>query len=135
MKNYSKFFTVFGCFILLTSPSLAMKPSKASVQVTAKLQPDKRVELSFKIVPTGDLVINKDGPWKLQILSAGKLKLEKNELKRADWKEDLAGFSLKSAPAKTTSETIKYKLTAFICTKDKSQCFREVIDTSAQITW
>ena len=135
MKNYFKLISVLGCSVLLTTTALAMKPGKANVEVTAKLQPDKGVELNFKTVPTGDLVINKDGPWKLQIVSAGKLKLEKNELKRADWKEDLAGFSLKSAPAKTKSETIKFKLTAFICTKDKSQCFREVIDSSAQVTW
>lgn len=108
---------------------------RASIDVTAKAQPDKRVELTFKTLPANDLAINKDGPWKLEILNSGKLKFEKKEYKRGDWKEDIAGFTVISSPAKTKSEKIKYKLIAFICTKDKSQCFREVVEGTASVTW
>lgn len=108
---------------------------KANVEVTAKAQGDKRVELTFKTIPTGDLAINSEGPWKLQLISSGKLKFNKKEFKRAEWKEDIAGFTAVSSPAKTKSEKIQYKLTAFICTKDKSQCFREVIEGTANVNW
>jgi hypothetical protein len=109
--------------------------SKATVEVTALSQSDSRVQFTFKTIPIGDLVVNKEGPWKLEIISSGKLQFDKKELKRADWKEDIAGFSLTSAPAKTKSEKIKYKLVAFVCTKDKSQCFREVLQGDANVKW
>jgi hypothetical protein len=119
----------------LTAMASGKAAGRATVEITALGQPDGRVQFTFKTVPSGDLVVNKDGPWKLDILSSGKIKFEKNELKRAEWKEDIAGFSLTSAPAKTKSEKIKFKLVAFVCTKDKSQCFREVLQGDTSVKW
>jgi hypothetical protein len=119
----------------LTALATGKATSKATVEVTALGQPDSRVQFTFKTVPSGDLVVNKDGPWKLEILSSGKIQFDKKELKRADWKEDISGFSVTSAPAKIKSEKIKYKLVAFVCTKDKSQCFREVVQGDANVKW
>ena len=121
-------------FYLCASGSV-LAAGKATVEVTAKVQADKRVELTFKTLPNADLAINKEGPWKLEVLSSGKLKFDKKEFKRGDWKEDIAGFTLLSSPAKTKNEKVKYKLTAFICTKDKSQCFREVVEGVANVNW
>jgi hypothetical protein len=121
-------------FYLCASGSV-LAAGKATVEVTAKVQADKRVELTFKTLPNADLAINKEGPWKLEVLSSGKLKFDKKEFKRGDWKEDIAGFTLLSSPAKTKNEQVKYKLTAFICTKDKSQCFREVVEGVANVNW
>ena len=121
-------------FYLCASGSV-LAAGKATVEVSAKGQPDKRVELTFKTLPNADLAINKEGPWKLEVLSSGKLKFDKKEFKRGDWKEDIAGFTLLSSPAKTKNEKVKYKLTAFICTKDKSQCFREVVEGVANVNW
>lgn len=118
-----------------TAMATGKAASKATVEVTALGQPDSRVQFTFKTVPSGDLVVNKDGPWKLEIISSGKIQFDKKELKRADWKEDISGFSLTSAPAKIKSEKIKYKLVAFVCTKDKSQCFREVVQGDANVKW
>ena len=115
--------------------SEAFGAGKAQIEVTGKPQADKRIEFTFKTYPVGDLVINKEGPWKLEIISSGKIKFDKTEYKRADWKEDLAGFTALGSASKGNSETIKYKLVAFVCTKDKSQCFREVVDGSSKVSW
>ena len=119
----------------LCASSSVLAAGKATVEVSAKGQADNRVELTFKTLPNADLAINKEGPWKLEVLSSGKLKFDKKEFKRGDWKEDIAGFTLLSSPAKTKNEKVKYKLTAFICTKDKSQCFREVLEGVAAVNW
>lgn len=130
---------VLGFSLWSLSPFTAMATSKAAskatVEVTALGQPDNRVQFTFKTIPSGDLVVNKDGPWKLEIISSGKIQFDKKELKRADWKEDISGFSLISTPAKIKSEKIKYKLVAFVCTKDKSQCFREVVQGDTNVKW
>lgn len=131
--------SIFGSLIALSVclifSTALLAAGRASIDISAKAQPDKRVELTFKTLPANDLAINKDGPWKLEILNSGKLKFEKKEYKRGDWKEDIAGFTAISSPAKTKSEKIKYKLIAFICTKDKSQCFREVVEGTSNVTW
>jgi hypothetical protein len=128
-------FKILAISFCISVPGSILAAGKAKVEVSAKAQADKRVELTFKTLPSTDLAINKDGPWKLEILSSGKLKFDKKELKRADWKEEIAGFTMVSSPAKTKKETIKYKLTAFICTQDKSQCFREVVEGVTNINW
>jgi len=119
--------------VLISSKAIAA--GKAKIEVTGKPQADKRIEFTFTTHPVGDLVINKEGPWKLEILSSGKIKFEKTEYKRAEWKEDVAGFTALGSATKGNSETIKYKLVAFVCTKDKSQCFREVVESSAKVSW
>lgn len=133
-KKFPHMKTLAISFCICISGTL-MAAGKAKVEVSAKVQADKRVELTFKTLPLTDLAINKDGPWKLELLSSGKLKFDKKEFKRAEWKEDIAGFTVVSSPAKTKGETIKYKLTAFICTKDKSQCFREVVEGVTNVNW
>lgn len=109
--------------------------SRATVNVTAKSVAGKKLELRFSTQPADGLVINHDGPWKLEIQDAGSIKLEKTELKRSDWKEDIGGFVVTANAEQKKSTDIKYKLIAFICTKDKTQCFREVIETTAKINW
>ena len=128
-------FSLISLFICYANGSTAIAAGKAHVEVSAKLQPDKRVELTFKTIPATDLVINKDGPWKLEITFPGKLSFDKKEYKRPDWKEDIAGFTALSGPSKVKSESIKYKMTSFVCTKDKTQCFREVIEGTSKLTW
>jgi hypothetical protein len=126
--------------ILITMATVLISPEafgagKAQIEVTGKPQADKRIEFTFKTHPVGDLVINKEGPWKLEIISSGKIKFEKTEYKRTEWKEDVSGFTVLGSATKGKSETIKYKLVAFVCTKDKSQCFREVVEGSSKVSW
>ena len=114
----------------------AFAAGKAKVNVTAKKLNDQNVELTFKTIPADGLAINSEGPWKLEIKDPGQLKFEKMELKRSDWKDKEATFTQTGTVAgKGNSSSVSYKLTAFVCTKDKGQCFREVIVGTTDVTW
>ena len=116
------FITFFAC-TLQSAPS-----AKAKVSVSSKKE-GKNVTLSFATLPGEGLKINGDGPWKLEIKDAKGIKLDKFELKRDAWKEDIAGFQVKGTPASDAkSLEIQYKMTTFVCTTDKSMCYREVVD-------
>ena len=130
-RNMTSCLITMLCF----SAQSVLAAGKAQVDVSAKATPDKHVELTFKTSPAEGLSINPEGPWNLKITDAGGLKLEKMEFKRAEWKEQISGFTAKATPAKEKTGIIKYKLVAFICTKDKTQCFREVVETEAKVSW
>jgi hypothetical protein len=121
--------------ILCFSAQSVLAAGKAQVDVSAKATPDKHVELTFKTSPTDGLAINPEGPWNLKITDAGGLKFDKMEFKRPEWKEQISGFTAMATPAKEKTGIIKYKLVAFICTKDKTQCFREVVENEAKVSW
>ena len=126
--------TLVTNLLLIWTPT-AYAAGKALVSVTAKAVSNKKLELTFKTQPADGLVINHDGPWKLEIKEAGAIKPDKSEWKRAEWKEEIGGFIVTADPAGQKSADIKYKLIAFVCTKDKSQCFREVVENSAKVAW
>jgi hypothetical protein len=55
------------------------------------------------------------------------LSFEKTTLGKADMDTALPGFVLTTAARPTAPKgQIKYTLTSFICTKEKTQCYREV---------
>ena len=134
MKN-PKTITSWLITILCFSTQSALAAGKAHVDVSAKKAPDKHVELTFKTSPADGLSINPEGPWKLEIKDTGGLKFDKMEFKRPEWKEQISGFTAIATPAKEKTGIIKYKLVAFVCTKDKTQCFREVIENEAKVSW
>lgn len=121
--------------ILLLTTSTGFAAGKAQVSVTAKATSGQKIELTFKTIPADGLAINEDGPWSLDVIDSGKISLTKKTYKRSDWKQDLAGFVITADATGQKSADIKYKLVSFICTKDKTQCFREVIDSAAKVSW
>lgn len=130
MKN------IIAILIITFATTTVFAAGRAKVEVTAKKISEQKVELTFKTVPSDGLSINAEGPWKLEIKDPGSLKFEKLELKRADWKEKDAAFTqTASIAAKAKSSAVAYKLTAFVCTKDKGQCFREVIESKSDLSW
>ena len=108
---------------------------KATVEVSAKRLADKKVELTFAAKPAAGLVINSEGPWKLTVVDPGSIKLDRSEYKREDWSEKNAGFSVIAAPGAKNTADLKYKMVVFVCTKEKTQCFREVIESPATVSW
>ncbi len=126
MKHFN-----FGilAFIALFACALNSAPSeKAKVSISSK-KDGKNVALSFTTHPGTGLKINAEGPWKLEIKEAKGIKLDKLELKRDAWKEDIAGFQVSGTPAADAKNVeIQYKMTTFVCTTDKSMCYREVVD-------
>lgn len=132
MKNFS-LVTALITFVL-SSQTLAA--GKARVEIAAKKLSGNQVEFTFKTLPSDGLAINAEGPWKLEIKNPVDVKFEQTELKRSEWKESDASFSSKGLiDPKKTSSAISYKLTAFICTKDKTQCFREVLEGKQDVKW
>lgn len=88
--------------------------------------------VEFKIIPDTNMMINHDGPWKLDIKDSAGLDLDPT---KPTMNFDLPGFTIKTKTQPTaTKGKISYKLIAFVCTKDKSQCFRDVHDTQADWT-
>ena len=126
---------LLAAFLLQFASNQSFGAGKATVTVTAKKDKND-VRLSFKTVPAEGLAINAEGPWKLEIKPMSGLKADKSEWKRSDWNEATGEFEFTAHPqSKATSSDVPFKLTAFICTKDKTQCFREVIEQKAPITW
>ena len=98
--------------------------SKVSVQSTPK---DGNLEFVFKIEPNSDMSVTFDAPWTLDIKNAEGLTLSKEKLKKSDLDQKLPGFKVSTTAApKAKSGEVEYKLVSFICTKDKTRCYREV---------
>ena len=112
--------------LCLSATAFAAAPDHAKLDAAAQKSGDK-VELRFKVVPDAGLHINMEGPWKLELTGADGLALAKTTYVKSDMDEKLPGFVVKTAakPSKASGD-VDYKLTAFVCTNDKTQCYREV---------
>jgi hypothetical protein len=103
------------------------KPEHSTVEATVAPGASDALTLTFKVVPKTGMKINLEGPWKLELKDAADLPLAKTTLVRADLDEGMTGYTVTTTakPAKTEG-TVNYSLTSFICTTDKTQCYREV---------
>ncbi len=113
--------------------------AKAIVNVTianpAKGSKDQSRKVSFSTVPGAGLKINEDGPWKLEIKNAKGLKFSQLEFKRDVWNVSTAGFETTATlDGAAKFGDIQYKMTTFVCTVDKSMCYREVVEGKATLT-
>lgn len=124
-------FAAFSTLMLATTAVAAEPALHSKVDITTAPKADS-LELTFKVLPTDGLHINLDGPWKLEIKSADGLVFEKTTFVKKDLKEDLTGFvvSTKGAPAKKSGE-LEYSLVSFVCTNDKTACYRDVLTGKA----
>lgn len=126
--------TLFKFALLLTaSPALAFggPPKHSAVAVEARAG-DGAQQFTFKVEPKNDMIVNFDAPWKLEVKGHDGLTLPKTTFARGDLDEKLPGYVV-SAKAGKPQGDLEYSLTAFICTKDKTQCFREV--HTGKTTW
>ena len=107
--------------------SRAEAPKKSSsIEVVSSKDGDK-LNLKFKTIPNKDMVINEDGPWKLEIKKSDGLKFSKTKFERAEVDFKIPGFSATTtAKPSTPSGEVTYKYIAFVCTKDKTLCVRDV---------
>ena len=124
------------CILIATLfSSTLLAAGKATIQVSTT-KDKEMVKVTFKAVPSDGLVINAEGPWKLEVSPTAILTTDKTEWKRADWNQELPGFEIIGhAKGKESSGEISYKMITFVCTKDKTQCYREVISDKAKISW
>jgi hypothetical protein len=113
-------------FFFLTG-SFAVK-SKVETQSTVK---EGAVEFEFKVVPLNakEVMISKEGNWRLQLVNTEglKLKTENGKFETKSFDEALPGFKVKAdLDGAAPSGKVDYILNAFVCNTDKSQCFPQI---------
>lgn len=113
---------------LVSTSALAQmgEPKYGAVVVESKAAGDN-LEFHFRTEPKDGMAINLEGPWKLELKTHEGLTFAKTTFTRAELDEKTAGykFATTAKPAKPEGE-LEYSFTTFVCTKDKTQCFREV---------
>lgn len=101
------------------------KSKQSSIHASWSTGNDGLVTFQFKTLPADGLKINTEGPWSLELKEHTDLDVEKNQFKRQDFDEKIAGFTFTGKP-KTKNGTIGFKMVTFVCTENKTQCFRNV---------
>ncbi len=125
--------------ILIATVLAAMPAPVLAVDVHGTVEVETKsagenLEFTFKNVPNGGLVTNLEGPWKLELKSSDDLTLAKTTFTRPELDEKNASFTFVTTakPAKPEGE-IQYKFVTFVCTKDKTTCYRDVHE--GKTTW
>ena len=120
-------------FAIIPFATLAAGPSHS--QVETKVIPEGEVlRFDFKITYPQGLHLNREAPWKLELTSSPSLKFNQTVWDRTALDDKLPGFHAKTtAKPNDPKGTLSYTLTAFVCTDDKSQCFRDVL--KGEINW
>ncbi len=80
---------------------------------------------NFVIQPKDGYALNFEGPWMLKLYQP-ETKTLLHSLDTSALNQDKGLFFIDAAKAKTLGNTFDFELVAFLCTKDKSKCFREV---------
>lgn len=100
------------------------KPQHSAVEVDVKDDAGGK-QFVLKVKPNSDMVVTLDAPWKLEVKGHEGLAFAKTTFNKADMDDKLPGFVVTGKTDKAKGD-LEYSLTSFICTKDKTQCFREV---------
>lgn len=114
--------------VLFLLASQALAETRAKVDLSQKKEAGA-YQIRFLVFPASqDLKLNMDAPWRLQVKAKDAAVFPKTNLQKADFDSNLPGFVLQTGKlALKEKMTVPYELTAFTCTKDRSQCFRELI--------
>ncbi|MCX6124953.1 MAG: hypothetical protein NTV34_09435 [Proteobacteria bacterium] len=118
-----------------TDKAATPKAVRATVRVTGAAAKTGST-LTFTTVPGDGLKVNGEGPWKLEIKTIKGATTTSTEYKRPDWKEGVAGFEVPATLDKDSKKVeLSFKMTAFVCTKDKTMCYREVVEDKASVNF
>lgn len=109
---------------LMSSPLFAS--DRVKLDVSAKEDKDL-ITVNFKVTIKDALKVNMDAPWKLTLEDKSS-SFEKLLFNKADFNKELPGFVVVSKKlAKKKPQSLSYKLNAYSCNKDASQCFHDLI--------
>jgi hypothetical protein len=102
------------------------EPKHSKVEVTSS-ESDKEISFNLKVIPNEELKITHDAPWNLTIKNEQGIAFANSKFVKADMDGKLPGYKI-SSKSKPTSKagSFDYKLVSFVCTKDKTSCYREV---------
>lgn len=125
MKIYK--LNIIGVSLVLSASFLMAEAKEVHSQVSERVTISADGKLSFEFEVKTKLAMNWEAPWLLQLNKYEHLSFDKVKFKRGDMDDKLPGFKIatKSKPGGDKG-TLDYKLIAFVCTKDKSKCFRDV---------
>lgn len=113
-------------------PAFAVGELHSSIDVKTVREKDGKLTFTFKVVPGEKMVINHDGPWKLDIKKSEGITFTTTTFPKTEMKEAIPGFTMTSAaPPAAKSGTVEYQMVAFVCTKEKTLCYRDVHKTTA----
>jgi hypothetical protein len=120
--------TVFmmGWVIASLVTSVAMGQAKhAKVEATAKTAANG-IEITLNVVPQNGNVINHEAPWKAELKAFDGLKVAAPAIKGEEAMKLAPTFVFKAEPQKASGKA-EYSVTAFVCSKDKTNCYRDVV--------
>lgn len=101
-------------------------PKHSTVEVNAEREA-QNLQFVFTVKPKPDMLATFEAPWKFEVKAADGLTFAKTAFDKADMDEKLPGYRIAtSTPPSKPAGTLDWTLTAFICKKDKSACYREV---------
>lgn len=117
---------IFATMLAATPGAVAAAELHGTVKVDVVPAGDS-LEFKFTNVPNAGLVINLEGPWKLELKKSDGLAFAKTTLARGDLNESDASYKLTTSGKPTKGEgELEYKFITFVCTKDKTTCYRDV---------
>ena len=112
---------------------------RVQVDVSAKKDASGSYLVNFSVKPQSGMQLTLEAPWKLTLLESAGLSYqgsarqkEKDSKKqyiytKAEMDDKLPGYLVKVDKNNQKASEISFTLEAFSCTKDKSQCFKDVV--------
>jgi hypothetical protein len=120
-----RFYLMFVATMVFVSGALTAAPTIQSKIELEAVSKGSEVSFNFKVVPAANMIINEDGPWRLEIQSADGITIDRKKFEKTDLDFTHPGWKVLGKTSATSGE-IEYRATVFVCTKDKAQCFRDV---------
>jgi hypothetical protein len=118
---------IIGLVFLITLSTAYSKTMHSKLVISKnQVKTSDEIQLQFKIIPLNGMSYNTVGPSKLKLTSIGKdpkniLVKSKNE-----FDEKIPGFTVSLKSTQETGPKFDYKFISFVCTSDKSHCYRDV---------
>ncbi len=124
--------------VTLFGSNQAESQDKSESHGTIKIQEEKSgkagsIKLQIMVQPNEGLKLNFDAPWRLELLEAENIQFVNATLGKNDLDQASGAFRFNADLATKKPQAFKYKLTAFICTKDIARCYRQVFEGQHKI--
>lgn len=102
------------------------EPKNSKVEITTASSGDQ-IEFTFKVSANAGHAVTFEAPWKLDLKNHDGLSFANSSFNKDNMDEALPGYKVKTnaKPAKQNGE-FDFSLVSFICTSDKTTCYREV---------
>ncbi|MEZ4742193.1 MAG: hypothetical protein R3B45_07080 [Bdellovibrionota bacterium] len=106
------------------------EPKYSKVHLSIKQDKDSTNKLIFRVSADDTMQLSfVNAPWELNLKTIDtqpNFKLAKDKYTAKDLDQGLPGFAVQIPTKELQSGILEYRLIAFICTKEKTRCYREV---------